>query len=246
MNAKTQRICLWCGPLLTIVFFIGFGLIARFIPPPDPALSAADIADLYRQHSERIRLGMLLSMWAGVLCVPWVIVVGLQMKRIEGQFAPLAYVQMALGLLLPMEFIVPLYFFQVAAYRPGRSVEVVQALNDLGWLPFTGLVYTVVGQAIVIGVAILADKRTTPVFPRWAGYFSIWAGLLMTPASVDVFFMDGPLAWNGAIAWWVLLVTFFVWLIVLTVVTFQAIGSHETEHSALNLESSSGARAANA
>jgi hypothetical protein len=219
---------------MTVVFFVGFGLIARFIPPPDPGLGAAEIADLYRQHSVRIRFGMLLAMWAGVLCVPWVIAVGLQMKRIEGRVAPLAYLQIALGLLLPLEFIVPLYFFQTAAYRSERSADMVQALNDLGWLPFTGLVYTVVAQAIVIGVAILADKRTTPVFPRWAGYFSIWAGLLMTPASLDVFFIDGPLAWNGAISWWVLLVSFFVWLIVLTVVTFQAIGSHEKEYSRLS------------
>lgn len=246
MNTRTQRMCLWCGPLMAIVFFVGFGLIARFIPPPQPALSATEIADLYRQHSLRIRLGVQMAMWAGVLCVPWVIAVGLQMKRIEGRFAPLAYVQIALGLLLPLEFIVPLYFFQAAAYRPERSAEVVQALNDLGWLPFTGLVYTVVAQAIVIGAAILADKRTTPIFPRWAGYFSIWAGLLMAPASLDVFFINGPLAWNGAIAWWVLLVAFFVWLIGLTVVTFQAIGSHEREHSTLNPESSFGARAADA
>jgi hypothetical protein len=175
-----------------------------------------------------------------------VIAVGLQMKRIEGRFAPLAYVQIALGLLLPLEFIVPLYFFQAAAYRPERSADVVQALNDLGWLPFTGLVYTVAAQAIVIGAAILADKRTTPIFPRWAGYFSIWAGLLMAPASLDVFFINGPLAWNGAIAWWVLLVAFFVWLIGLTVVTFQAIGSHEREYSTLSPGSSSGARAADA
>lgn len=246
MNTRTQRMCLWCGPLMAIVFFVGFGLIARFIPPPQPALSATEIADLYRQHSLRIRLGVQMAMWAGVLCVPWVIAVGLQMKRIEGRFAPLAYVQIALGLLLPLEFIVPLYFFQAAAYRPERSADVVQALNDLGWLPFTGLVYTVVAQAIVIGAAILADKRTTPIFPRWAGYFSIWAGLLMAPASLDVFFINGPLAWNGAIAWWVLLVAFFVWLIGLTVVTFQAIGSHEREHSTLNPESSFGARAADA
>jgi hypothetical protein len=215
---------------MAFVFFIGFGLIARFIPPPSPALIATDIAALYRAHSIRIRVGMQLAMWAGVLCVPWVIAVGLQMKRIEGRVAPLAYLQIGLGILLPLEFIVPLYFFQAAAYRPDRPADVVQALNDLGWLPFTGLVYTVVAQAIVFGLAALSDKRTNPVFPRWAGYFSICCGLLMAPASLDVFFTGGPLAWNGAIAWWVLLVAFFVWLVGLTVVTYPAISSQESEY----------------
>ncbi|MCV7055617.1 hypothetical protein [Mycolicibacterium gilvum] len=219
---------------MTVVFFIGFGVIARFIPPPHPGLSAGEIADLYRGHSIRIRGGVQLAMWAGVLCVPWVVAVGLQMKRIEGRFAPLSYVQIGLGVLLPLEFIVPLYFFQAAAYRPGRSDEVIQALNDLGWLPFTGLVYTVVAQAIVVGVAILSDTSATRVFPRWAGYFSIWAGVAMAPASLDVFFTDGPLAWNGAIAWWLLLITFFVWFIGMTVVTLQAISNHEAQFTASN------------
>lgn len=243
MNATTQRACLWCGPLMALVFFIGFGLIARFIPPPSPALSAADVAALYRTHSIHIRIGMQLAMWAGILCVPWVIAIGLQMKRIEGRVAPLAYLQIGLGILLPLEFIVPLYFFQTAAYRPDRPAEVVQALNDLGWLPFTGLVYTVVAQAIVFGIAALADTHATPIFPRWAGYFSIWCGLLMAPASLDVFFTNGPLAWNGAIAWWVLLVAFFVWLIGLTVVTFQAISSHQVDCAVHRTEPTIGSHA---
>jgi hypothetical protein len=66
----------------------------------------------------------------------------------------------------------------------------------------------------------------------------------MAPASLDVFFTNGPLAWNGAIAWWVLLVAFFVWLIGLTVVTFQAISSGQMECSAHRTEPTIGSRAA--
>jgi len=106
---------------MAVVFFVGFVAIARFIPPPSPALSAGEIADLYRQHSFRIRLRVQITMWAGVLCVPWLIAVGLQMKRIEGRFAPRTYIQIGLGVLLPLEFIVPFYFVQTAAYRHERS-----------------------------------------------------------------------------------------------------------------------------
>jgi hypothetical protein len=232
MSARSQRLCAWCGPALAVVFFIGFWMIARFIPPPSPAQTAAETANMYRQHGFRIRLGMEITMWAGVLCTPWVIALGCQMKRIEGRWAPLALTQIGLGVLLPLEFIIPFYFFMTAAFRKNRSDESIQMLNDLGWLPFDGLIFTLFGQCVVVGIAILSDKHEKPVFPRWAGYMSLWCGVLMLPPGLDVFFIRGPLAWNGAISWWVLLVMFFVWLIGLTYVVLQAINDHEKEYGA--------------
>jgi hypothetical protein len=203
-------------------------VIAGFIPPPSPAEPAA-VAARFREHANSIRLGLVLCFYAGALCAPWIAAISVQLKRIEGRFSPLTYTQLALGACLPFEFIVPIYFWQTAAFRADRSPEIVQTLNDLGWLPFTGVVYTIVVQAIVIGIAVLMDKRAEPVFPRWFGYFSIWAALLFCPAGLDVSFKGGPLAWNGLIAWWVLLVTFFLWLITLSVLLFAAIRSQEAE-----------------
>jgi len=235
MNARTQRVCAWCGPALAVLFFIGFGLIARFLPPPSPALSAAGIANFYRENSFQIRVGMTIAMWAGTLCTPWVIALGLQMKRIEGSWAPLAYIQMAFGILLPMQFIVPFYFFVTGAYRPERSNEAIQELNDLGWLPFCGLIFTWIGQCIVVGIAILGDKNATPIFPRWAGYLSLWCGIVTMGSELDVFFTTGPLAWNGLISWWMLVLVFFVWILSMTYVTLQAIKTHESEYAEKSL-----------
>jgi hypothetical protein len=227
MNPRAQRLCAWCGPLWIVVFFVGFWVIARFIPPPSPADSAAQVATFFRDNANSIRLGLLLTFFAGALTVPWVAAISVQLKRMEGRFSPFTYAQLGLGACLPFEFIVPIYFWQTAAFRPGRSPEIIQTLNDLGWLPFTGLIYTIAVQAIVIGIAVLMDKRGEPVFPRWFGYFSIVAALLFCPAGLDVFFRNGPLAWNGLIAWWVLLVAFFLWTAALSVLLFAAIRSQE-------------------
>ncbi len=62
------------------------------------------------------------------------------------------------------------------------------------------------------------------------------AALLFCPAGFDVFFKDGPLAWNGLIAWWVLVVAFFLWLIVLSVVLLDAIRRQEEEGQANRAE----------
>lgn len=232
MNARSQRLCTWSGVVFMAAFFVGFGVIARFIPPPDPADTAREVAERYRDDANAIRTGMLISMYALVFYVPWVATLAVQMKRIEGRHTPLTYTQLVIGGILPVAFLPTLYYFQVAAFRPERSDESIQQLNDMGWLPFTGIIYTIVLQNLALGIAVLADSRPRPVFPRWYGYLALWCAILYCPASLDVFFTDGPLAWNGLLSWWLSLVTFFVWLVVTTVLMFRAIAEQELEEAA--------------
>lgn len=229
MSSTTQRVCIWSGVGFMALFFLGFGVIAGYIPPPNPANSAAEVAERYREDANAIRAGMLISMYALVLYVPWVAVLAVQMRRIEGRHTPLSYAQLGLGATLPVAFFPALYYFQVAAFRPERSDESIQQLNDMGWLPFTGIVYAITIQNVLIGAAVLMDKRSDPVFPRWYAYFSFWTGLLYCPASLDVFFQDGLFAWNGLLSWWLSLVSFFAWLVVTSVLLFRAVSHQQRE-----------------
>jgi hypothetical protein len=63
---------------------------------------------------------------------------------------------------------------------------------------------------------MLMDKRENPIFPRWLGYFNLWAALIFTPGSFNVFFKDGPFAWNGVIAFYIPIT---IWAIATTVNT---------------------------
>jgi hypothetical protein len=232
MNERMQRLCTWGGPVFAALFFLGFGVIAGYIPPPNPADSAIVVATRYQEHANSIRAGMVISMYALTFYVPFSAVISVHMKRIEGEFSPLSKTQFGMGAILPAAFLPTLYFFQNAAFRPERAPEAVQQLNDMGWLPFTGIIYTIVLQNLVIGLAVLSDKRQTPIFPRWFGYFTLWCGLLYCPASLDVFFKDGPLAWNGLLSWWLSLVAFFVWVVVTTAMLFKVISTQAAEVAA--------------
>jgi hypothetical protein len=205
-----------------VLFFLGFGVIARFIPPPSPGSDPAEVARLYASHGVRIRAGMVLSAYALVLYVPWIAVLAAQMRRMQSVGRSLSYAQLGLGAGLPVAFLPSLYFFSNASFRPGRSAEVVQALNDQGWLPFTGIIYAIVLQNVVVAWAVFCDRRDDPIYPRWYAYFSVWTALLYCPASLDVFFTDGPLAWNGLLSWWLSLVAFFAWLVVSTSLMLKA------------------------
>lgn len=212
-----QRLFAWCGPVLMVLFLTGFGPIAGFLPPPSPEDSAGEIVAFFEDDTTMIRLGLWLTTIAAALFAPWMVAITLQMKRIEGRVAPLSYLQLALGAIFVLEFIFPLMIWQAAAFRPAEDPELTHRLNDLGWLMFVGVVSTGVLEAVTIGVAILSDRREQPVFPRWAGYLNLWCALTFVGGGLCVFFKSGPFAWNGLIAWWLLLVGFGIWMIAMSV-----------------------------
>ena len=68
-------------------------------------------------------------------------------------------------------------------------------------------------QAIAAGLAGLADRSATPVFPRWVSYWAIFTGFSFVVLTAMPFYKTGPLAWNGAISFWALFGTYFTWTI---------------------------------
>ncbi len=227
VNATMQRLCTWAAPACTAIFFLGFA-ISGYLVPPHPSASAEQTARFYLENTNAIRAGLVLMCFAGPLWIIWSAVMSVQMMRIEGRFAPLALAQLGMGACACIEFIMPVYFWLTASYR-NRSPEIQQTLNDMGWLPFDGFVWTIIFQNLLIGIAVLMDKRATPIFPRWYGYLSVWVALLYIPSGFNVFFKSGPIAWNGIISWWVLLAAIFGWLMVTTYLLLAAIKRQETE-----------------
>jgi hypothetical protein len=136
-----------------------------------------------------------------------------QLRRIEGGSSPLVYVQLVAGACAVMEFIFPLFIWQAAVYRGERAALTVQTLNDLAWLPFLGITSTFLIQQVVIALVILRDRADQGELPRWLAYLNLWTAVGICPGSFVVFVHEGPLSWNGLLAWWVLLVSFFIWLV---------------------------------
>ena len=209
---------------------VSFVLLARFIPPPSPGKSAAQVVAMFRAHTTAIRLGLVISMFACALLVPFSAVIQGQMRRIPAARSALASTQMASAALLCLEFIIPLMVWQTAAYRVDHtSAEIIRVLNDMGWIMFVGVISSACVQFASIGIAILVDERRRPVFPRWAGYFNLWISVLVAPAGVIVFFKHGPFAWNGLVSFFLPLAAFAAWIAVMVVLLFAAITQESIE-----------------
>lgn len=233
MNAGSQRLCAWGGPVLIVLFVLGWGVIGGFLPPPDPTATAADTVRFFETDPTAIRLGLLMCMTGAAFLGLWTAAISVQLKRIEGRHSPLTYAQLALGSVSIVEFVTPLLIWQACAYRPADDPMITQRFNDLAWLMWVAVDASFVLQAIVIGVAILKDERADPVFPRWLAYMCFWSALLFCPGGLCVFFKAGPFDWGGLIAFWLLAAAYVTWVITMTVVLLKrSIPQHERQWEA--------------
>jgi hypothetical protein len=223
-----------------VVFFIGLG-IAGWIPPEGPGASAAETARMYQQNTNEIRLAAVIIMIGGTLFGPMIAVISAQIKRIEGPGGPLAYLQLGMGFVGGTAFfIIPTFFWMTAAYEPFRDPDVTRSLHIAGWLPIMCAIWPAVFQNISIAIAVFADRRADPVFPRWVGYMNLWVALLFFPAGLVLFFHDGPFAFNGAFGFFVPCAAFTVWCVCMFVVTRRAINQQEAEAAAATAQEPDG------
>jgi hypothetical protein len=223
MNLGVQRLCAWAGLGFTTLFAIGFWPVAGFMPPPSPSLTAEQLGALFVEHGTRIRIGLQLCMIAAALFFPFTAAMSIQIKRIEGNYSPLAYTQLAAGTGSTLVFLFPLMNLQAAAFRIDRAPQTIQAISDMAWIPFVGLLCVPMMQNICLALAIFTDNSPRPTFPRWAGYFNIWVGVSYIPAVLLVFVHSGPVAWNGVLSWYLGAAAFFSWIVVMAVLLLRAV-----------------------
>lgn len=233
MNLTAQRLCVWCGPIMAIVWVTSFATLARLIPPPNPRDTPQEVVARFAHHTTEIRIGLIISLFACALLVPFGAAIAAQMRRIEGRRSVLAETQLVSCGLLCVEFLLPFAIWQTALYRITEwPPQTVQMLNDMAWLMFLGIISSACVQVAALGLGILRDKRLEPVFPRWLGWFNIWTAFLWVPAGVIPLFKSGPLAWNGVLAFWVPLTVYGIWFCLMTVYLMRAIGQDEREQAA--------------
>ena len=163
-------------------------------------------------------------MISSALIIPFGAVIAIQMKRIEGDAAPvLSVVELMAATVTSVIILVTTVMWTAAAFRPERAAEIILAYNDFAWILLLMTFSPFLVQFTAIGFAILSDRRDPPLLPRWAGYFNFWLAVLAAPGGLITFFKTGPFAWNGLLAFWVPIVVFVAWFFVMTPLLILAI-----------------------
>ena len=202
---------------------------AGWLPPVVPGNSADEIAQMFQQDNTRIRIGMATLAFGCVFWWTLAAAISSQMKRIEGyRHHPLASVQLASASGTVVALLMASFFWLVAAYRPDITPpSTIQIFNDYGWFCFIGMYPPIVLQVVAIGICILMDRSSKPVYPRWLGFANFWIALGFMPGALVPFFKAGAFAWNGVLAFWLVAVLFFAWILLMWWTTVKAIQQPE-------------------
>jgi len=230
VELKLQRIGAWSGVVMIILYGASFSGIAQLFPPLSPVSSADEIATFFTDHKLWIRFGVSGALLSSVLALPFLATIILRVRRAEGGWGMLSITQLMAATIFVPALLFPQVFLGVAAYRPEeRSAELTQALNDVFWLWFIGIVGTIIVQNVTLAVAAFVDTTDPPTFPRWYGYLNLWVATLSLPGCVVVVFNEGPLAWNGIFAFYIPGLVLLVWIFATTAVMLKSIRAQQAQ-----------------
>ncbi|WP_396925883.1 hypothetical protein [Mycolicibacterium sp.] len=222
-NIKAQWVSLWTGPVVGVVLLAAAVAFPGFWPPMSPTMTAGEVAAFYADHTAWIRLSQVTFNLCGIMIVPLLMVIVVQMKRMKGQSHVFAYCFLTAVVSGATIFALSNIFFLVAAFRPERDPELIQLLNDLAWIIFVAPVGMVVSQFVLLALAVYFDSRIDPVFPRWVGHFSLVVATAMVPAAGAAVFKTGPLAWDGVWSFWVRNGAYLAFVVVMFFVLRRAV-----------------------
>jgi hypothetical protein len=217
-NLRAQQAILWSTPAVAAVLLVLFAAFPGFFPPMSPNMTAAQVAEFYRDHTAMIRFSMVGFNLCGILIVPFFVLILARMQRMRGQSHIFAFSYLSAVVAGATLFALSDIFFAVAAFRTDRSADLIQVLNDLAWIFFIAPIGMLVAQFVLLALAIYFDDDRDPVFPRWVAHYSLVTAVLMAPSAGAAVFRDGPLAWNGVVSFWFRNIAFAVFVVVMFLV----------------------------
>jgi hypothetical protein len=224
-----ELILFWTLPVVAIIWVSAFFLFPGFLHPMSPTMSAEEVAGFYRHETARVRYSMILFNWFGVGLIPIVMLLVIQIRRMAHRTPILSYSLLACAGGPPTLFLIANMFWLLAAFRPERAPELTQLLNDLAWVTFTILVPYLIGQCVVLALAIYWDRQDQPVFKSWVAHFNLLVAVALAPAAFGALSFTGPIAWDGLLSFWLKNVAIAVWIVVMGIVLGQTIRRQRAE-----------------
>jgi hypothetical protein len=224
-RADGELILLWTLPVTVVIWIASFLLFPGFNPPMSPTMSADQVAAFYRDpaHVSEIRYSMILFNWFGVSLIPFLALIVLQVRRMAHRTPIFCYALLGCAAGSPALFLVANVCWLLAAFRPERNPELTQLFNDFGWITFTILVPFLIGQSVILSLAIYSDDQPRPVFSRWVAHFNLLVAAALAPAAFVGVSLSGPLAWDGVLSFWLKNIAIAVWIAVMGIAVGQAI-----------------------
>lgn len=220
--STAERLCMWSAFAIAGVMSAGF-LIAGLVPPPSPSATAAEVVEFYFSDPGSMRVGIALMSIGAIFITTFGVSVASQLRRIEGEASPMAWLQLAATAFIGAVTVLYLFVLLTLMFRSDRDPELVLLLSDFAWVPFIGMWQPGALQAIAVGAAVLGDRHTGKPghFPRWVGWVSLWYALTSLVGLFVPFVAGGALGWTGIVPFYLGAGTLFGWWVVIAVMMLR-------------------------
>jgi hypothetical protein len=224
MSARSQTILVWWALIFMAIYAAAFIGLLKMVPPPPATLPPEAVAAFYAKNALSIKLGAVIASWTSAFAVPFAIVISVQLARLEKGVPVWSIAQFAGGILMSIFLVLPPLFWGIAAFNPARPPEVTALMHETALLTLVTTDQYFIFQMVAIGYVSLTQKTDSrSPFPRWMGYYTLWAALMFEIGAVAFIPKSGPFSWNGLFVFWCPFLIFFTWLMVLSVCLLRAI-----------------------
>ncbi|KAI0849532.1 membrane protein [Daldinia vernicosa] len=227
-----QYACVYSAIPLGICSFAGL-LASGFFPPPPPSWSAEQTVNHYRDHEKGIQAGAALLVWCSFFYLAFTVAISNQLQRIPNLHYIVKALQLVAGGVSSTLFLWAGLVLGLANYRIERNAETTQVLNDLFWFLLVMATPTFVAQYFAFGYSIFVDNSPRRPFPKAMGVSNMITSILFLPPAVSVHIVKtGPMAWDGAVSFWLPLVVWGIQMVLDFICLVRAISlSAETDTS---------------
>ncbi len=226
-NRLLEKVGAWGALAYISTFGNAWFLLANFLPPTSPAVSAVEVAKLFQDNSTILMVASLIMMCSNWALLPFGALLTLIIRKIEGSFGMLT---LMMGFTCVTFLVLNFYMglsFAMAVFRPDRTAELVQFATDTAFLQVLGGIPMFIGIWSLAAYAILVvSPRDNPILPRWFGYLNLWAALSLLPELLVFFFKTGPFAWDGLFGFWIPAVATVGYCLVSPLVFLPAVKKH--------------------
>lgn len=185
------------------ICLLGGPLASGFLPPPPPSWSAEQTVNHYRDHEKGIQAGAVLMVWSSFFYLTFTVAMSNHLQRIPNLHYAVKALQLVAGGVSSTFLLWTGLILALANYRLERDAETTQVLNDLFWFVVVMATPTFAAQYFAFGYGIFVDNSPKRQFPKAMGISNMITAILFIPPGVAAHIVKtGPMAWNGAVCFW--------------------------------------------